>query len=363
MKQFSFFLVAAVALPLLWSRLSNGCSTAASHPRCARPSFTPCPPRCYPFPLFTPHHQASSSALPLSPLFLTPPPGITVAQRELLTPALLALGATFSPNLDERCTHLIVPSIGGSDCASSSKVLACRQEPLLHYVWVVTSAWLAASQAQGFRAAERQFQPAGTAPPTYSSADSWLGSIAREHELQQQHVPREIPLFGRNGLIALPPSSLFLDDEPHQNIPQKKKSVRKSKQQQQPGETPSLPSKTRGWWVDESSVAHIMQPLLPLPYVGVAELMSLSSSDAQPTSQDAAVLPSSQVDYPAEALEDDSHSSPLAGTKAASQSPASSMSASRTSQGKRRDSRPASDSVIAAADDVYCVVASLMDER
>jgi hypothetical protein len=287
--------------------------------------------------------------------------GITIAQRELLTPALAALGATFSPNLDERCTHLIVPSAGGSDYASSSKVLACRQEPLLHYAWVVTSAWLAACQAQGCRVAERQFQPAGIAPPTYSSADSWFSSIAREHELRQQHVPNEMPLFGRDGLIALPPSPLFLDEEPHQNLPQKKKSVRKSKQQQKPVETPSLSSKTRGWWVDESSAPHIMQPLLPLPYIGVAELMSLSSSDAQPTSQDAAVLPSSQSEYPAEAFENDSHSSPLAGTKAASQSPASSMSASRTSQGKR--GRPALDSAIAAADGVYCVVASLMDER
>jgi hypothetical protein len=123
-----------------------------------------------------------------------------------------------------------------------------------------------------------------------------------------------------------------------------------------------LPTKTRGWWVDETSAAHITHACSPLPYVHVAELMSLSSSDPQPCSPLAGPLPSSQAHSPFEAVAYDAHASPP-GVKAASQSPASSLSASRTSQGKRKDNRSASDEVITEAEDVYCAVASLIDER
>jgi len=53
----------------------------------------------------------------------------------------------------------------------------------------------------------------------------------------------------------------------------------------------------------------------------------------------------------------------LPGAKTDSKSPASSMSASRTSQCKRKELRAASDSWIAAAEDLYCAVECLMDER
>ncbi len=288
-------------------------------------------------------------------LCLTHQSGITNAQRELLIPTLLSLGATFSPNLDERCTHIIVPSVGGGDFASSSKVVACKQEPLCRYVWVVTSAWLVASQAQGCRAAERHYQPSGMMPPTFPAAHSWLSSIAHNQGLGQPHVSQYAPL------LMLPPSSLFLDDEPDQNDAVQTRGAQQQRQQR-PETTPILPSKTRGWWVDESSAAHITHTCSPLPYLHVAELMSLSSSDPQTCSPHAAPLPSSQAHSPFEAVAYDAHASPP-GVKAASQSPASSLSASRTSQGKRKDNRSASDDVIAEAEDVYCAVASLIDER
>jgi hypothetical protein len=307
-------------------------------------------------PLFRPCHIIRCITPPgvlTASICLTHQSGITNAQRELLIPTLLSLGATFSPNLDERCTHIIVPSVGSGDFASSSKVVACKREPLCQYVWVVTSAWLAASQAQGCRAAERHYQPSGMMPPTFPAAHSWLSSISHNQQPGQRHVSQYAPL------VMLPPSSLFLDDEPDQNdavqpVP--------AKHQPQRPDTQILPSKTRGWWVDESSAAHITHACSPLPYLHVAELMSLSSSDPQPCSPHAAPLPSSQEHFPFEAVEYDAHASPP-GVKAASQSPASSLSASRTSQAKRKDSRSASDDVIAEAEDVYCAVASLIDER
>ena len=305
----------------------------------------------------------SSCHAPHQSRTLTRAPGITLAQRELLVPALESLGAAFSPNLEERCTHLIVPSGGNSGIASSAKVVACSQEPLCRYVWVVTSAWLSACQAQRCRVAERQFLLPGMAPPTFANADEWLASIVRE--LQPVIAPHQMPLFGENGMVALPPSSLFLDDEPQEQPPARKgkQQIQQQQQQQQQQHSPPAPFKTRGWWVDEAQATHVTRPLTPLPYGRVTELMSLSSSDPQPKSQEGEAQPSSQVDTPLEGLEDAAPSSPPAAVKIASMSPASSMSGSRTSQGKRKDLLSASDGVAAAPEDVYCAVESLLDER
>jgi hypothetical protein len=284
---------------------------------------------------------------------LTRRSGITIAQRALLVPALESLGAAFSPNLEERCTHIIVPSGCGSGIASSAKVVACSKDPLCRYVWIVTSAWLSACQAQRCHVAERQFLLQGTPPPTYVNADAWLASVARE--LPSVLAPHQMLLFGENGLVALPPSSLFLDDEP-----QEKQPARKGKQKRQQQQTPPPPSKTRGWWINESSAAHVTHPFAPLSYGRVTDLMSLSSSDPLPTSQQGELQP---LDSPLEGLEDGVPASPPVAVKTVSMSPASSMSGSRTSQGKRKDPPSASDGVCAGADDVYCAVESLLDER
>jgi hypothetical protein len=254
-----------------------------------------------------------------------------------------------------------VPSGGGaSDLANSPKVVACNKEPLRQYVWIVTNAWLAACQAQRRRVSESQFLPMGMQPPAHSSADAWLSDISRD--MQPEHDLHRIPVFGDVGLLVLPPSSLFLEDEPQRKLPDRRCKLQQQQQQQQG--TPLPPSKTRGWWIDESSAAHVLQPLSPLPYARVAELMSLSSSDIQPTSQEAEPpLPSSQQDSLDQGLEDHIPSSPPAGMKAFSKSPASSLSGSRTSQGKRKDPRSSSDGSAAAPDDTYCVVQCLMDER
>jgi hypothetical protein len=286
--------------------------------------------------------------------------GITIAQREVLIPALLSLGATFSPNLDERCTHLIVPSVGGVDVANSPKLAACTQDPLRQYVWVVTSAWLAACQAQRCRVPEHQFMPSVVQAPVHSSADAWLRGVSQQ--IQSQHNPHQKPEFerdlGDSALLVLPPSSLFLDDELQKQLSQ---PLHKSREQQL-AETLRPPSKTRGWWINESSAAHVLAPLSPVPYVRVAELMSLSSSDPPLSSQELQPpQPSSQLDSVEQGLEE-ILSSPLAASKAFSQSPASSMSGSRTSQGKRKKVRSASDSS-AAMQDTYCAVERLMDER
>jgi len=246
-----------------------------------------------------------------------------------------------------------VPSGSSSGIASSAKVVACSQEPLCRYVWVVTSAWLSACQAQRCRVAERQFLLPGMAPPTFANAEEWLASIVRE--LQPVIAPHQMPLFGENGMVALPPSSLFLDDEPQEQQP-----ARKGKQKRQQQQTPPPPSKTRGWWINESSAAHVTHPFAPLSYGRVTDLMSLSSSDPLPTSQQGELQP---LDSPLEGLEDGVPASPPVAVKTVSMSPASSMSGSRTSQGKRKDPPSASDGVCAGADDVYCAVESLLDER
>ena len=342
---------------LLWRlwRLT-GCSTAASRPRFALPSSTLPHLRASPCRPCTPRHQAYVACRRRPALLpsLTRRSGITIAQRELLVPALLSLGASFSPNLDERCTHLNVPS-GGSDLQGSPKVAACSQHPLSRYVWIVTSAWLVACQAQRCRVAERAFQPQGMQPPAFPSADEWLASVVRDS--QPEYAPCKSAAVEQNCLMLLPPSALFLDGEVQHSAPQNKQAA-----QQQHLEALVLPSKTRGWWIDESSAAHATRPLSPPPYVRVAELMSLSSSDMQPSSHDSEQLPSSQLNTPVERLEHDVQLSPP-GAKTDSKSPASSMSASRTSQCKRKELRAASDSWIAAAEDLYCAVECLMDER
>ncbi len=192
-------------------------------------------------------------------------------------------------------------------------------------------------------------------PPAFPSADAWLTSVVRDS--QPVYALRENSAVGQNHLMVLPPSALFLDGEVHNSEPQNKQQ-----QHQAHLEALVLPSKTRGWWIDETSAAHVMRPLSPPPYVRVAELMSLSSSDVQPSTRDSEQLPSSQLNTPVERLEDDVQLSPT-GVKTDSKSPASSMSASRTSQCKRKELRAASDSWIAAAEDLYCAVESLMDER
>jgi hypothetical protein len=307
----------------------------------------------------SPVHATSSGMSHAAALLppLTRPSGITIAQRELLVPALLSLGASFSPNLDERCTHLIVPS-GSSDLQSSPKVAACSQHPLCRYVWIVTSAWLVACQAQRCRVAERAFQPQGVQPPAFPSADAWLASVVRDS--QPEYAACKSADVGQNCLMLLPPSALFLDGEVQLSASQSKQAAQQPHQAHL--EALVLPSKTRGWWIDESSAAHVTRPLSPPPYLRVAELMSLSSSDMQPSSHDSEQLPSSQLNTPVERLEHDVQLSPP-GAKTDSKSPASSMSASRTSQCKRKELRAASDSWIAAAEDLYCAVDCLMDER
>jgi hypothetical protein len=172
----------------------------------------------------------------------------------------------------------------------------------------------------------------------------------------------KIPLFGENGLVALPPSPLFLDDDELQSECRDKLLVCENNQHlhqpQRRQHTSFAPSVTSGWWVDESAAAHVVRPLTPLPYVRVTELMSLSSSEPQPMRQEGDCMPASQTDS---LLDDLVVPSPP--PKSSSKSPASSMSASRTSQGKRREFYSASDDTADALEDAYCAVECVLDER